>query len=215
MHWSGSHFPTTRDGASGVPCGSLGWRALLRTAGQIVALGLGIATMGCTDYSDGDGTPSCTPDPDLAEGEMRATVDGDEWFATEGIYQLQPVGLLVNVAVDAQNSMNMLLRQLTEFSVDDEGNLDVELGAEVGDVFSEEFLPLDFQLGRASSDGANVTLYVGGVTHASEEADDEGFARITEVGDVVRGCFRFDAGEAQGGGDEVVVEDGSFAVPSL
>jgi len=171
---------------------------------------------GCAGNAGDDGTPSCTPATDIGHGEMRATVDGDDWFATGGVYQLQPVGLLVNVAVDAGNSMNMLLSQVAEFSVDDEGDLDVEVGAEVEDVLSEENLPLDFKLGRTSSDGGSVTLYVDDETHQSNEASEDGFARITAIGDdVITGCFRFSAGPAQGSGDDVLVEDGSFSVPSL
>ncbi|HCP46708.1 MAG TPA: hypothetical protein DIU15_11730 [Deltaproteobacteria bacterium] len=176
------------------------------------ALVLGV---GCAGSSADDGTPSCTPDPDLAEGEMRATVDGEEWLASDGVYSLQPVGLLVNVVVDPANSMNMLLSQVAEYTVDEEGDLDVELGAEVGDVLSDENLPLDFKLGRTSSDGGSVTLYVDDVTHQSNETLDDGFARITGVGDVITGCFFFSAGVAQGSGDDVQVEDGSFSVRAM
>ncbi len=188
----------------------------LRSSGFAVAALLLLC--GCPTET-GPQAPSCTPADEQVVDELTALVDGEEWIGERTQFQVVPAGMMVGFTQDSTHTMTIRLRRSSIFTVDEEtGDVDIDDGDDIEDIYDGQVAPTDFSVGDGSRDGADITLVNAGDTLHSSNASDEGFLRITEFAvdedtgvTTMLGCGWFDA-EEQDGPAEASVTDLSFAV---
>lgn len=170
---------------------------------------------GCS-AGDGPADPCVVPAANHPVGELQATVDGEAWVGEDvNGYQLGATGLLVSAASDTIQMSLHLVRSsiITEVEGEDgEVEQQVEDGDAVADVVAAGEVPVDFVLGTAADDGGDLTLHIDSRAHHTGEPDSGGGLRITAIdGDLLGGCFWFDAAATDGSG-VAVVEAGTFSI---
>ena len=173
----------------------------------------------CTSVA-GDPRPSCEADGSMAINELQAQIEGEDWVASSGGYQLPPaIGLIAAFTVDPTNTLSLRLVQSTVFDLDEDGVIHELEGEATEDLLEAGTFPVDFELGNSTGEGADVTLLLDAETlHTGEGRG--GFLRLTSFEDegagtpLLRGCFFFNA-ETQDGSIDTDVEGGSFALIEL
>ena len=182
-----------------------------------------ILNSGCV-AEEGDGTPSCQISDELGANELIAEVDGEQWTANSGGYQIAgAVGFISSFTLDAHNLISIRLHHTAVFSTNETtGLVDTAEGDNVSDVFAPGGGPYEFFLGSASNDGGDVTLTVEDEVFHTDDGDGSGgylYIESVTAGqgnnpDVTRGCFYFDAG-TDDSGEVLSVVGGSFSADAM
>ncbi|MCK6529841.1 hypothetical protein L6R50_20550 [Myxococcota bacterium] len=143
-----------------------------------------------------DGAGACGAQG-LAEGDVTALLDGEDWLGTNGIWDLG--GDLQIAASDGQGG---LLTVTVRTDADGEAVTAVIEGG----------LPAVFSLGEGAADGGSAVWSPPGGSYLTRgEAQGELRIEAREVGDVLVGCFDFVAEDGEGG--TVDFTEGRFRLP--
>jgi hypothetical protein len=162
-----------------------------------------------------DPTPTCTPDDEIGDDVLVATVGDAAWEANGSAQVSNAAGLNLVFTQDAQNTASIRLRRSSTWAVDDETGEAVrsdgdELVANNALAFTGDDLPIGVALGDGNDEGGDSTFAIDAGTHHSSDADG-GFLLLdsidTDAGTLL-GCFFVQVGGASGDVDI----DGSFRV---
>jgi hypothetical protein len=176
-------------------------------------LALPLLLLGCPTSSDSN-LPSCSAPDELEVGTVEATLDGDPWTGTSSGYQLAATGFFF-AANAAPLSLSLRVTRSSVYGEDEEGNVVIDEGDSVEDIFDEAAFPADLAFGSTNDDGADATPVLDGETfHTSEGGS--GFGTLLELVEDpphLRGCFELIAGSTSG--DDELTLSGAFALAAM